>query len=619
MRHARLITNETCGLRCRFCDARRGHERESVAGAASIRARIDALGNVDELVITGGEPTRREDLPRIIAYARARTSARIVLETNATELAPDLPDRLAAAGLDRARVHIPAWGDDLDRFAGVTGAGARLAGGIAMLTAAGLELEASTPVVADNLHLVADLPLTAAVVADNRHHGADPAVQTAAAPKQHPPPELPTILRPLVWYVRIPWDAPDPSTLAPLAEAAAQVARFADVATVPVRLDPDAFLPPCLFARPARVARLFALNPGAATRPGYRQPPECAQCRLVDACPGIPIDMPVAPIAEDRVRRRLTVISSVEEQVQRELVTHEIYRDPDGTTRPAAIVRINFQCNQACRFCFVSTHLPAAPDSDIEAAIDDIGARGGIVALSGGEPTLNPRLPELVRRAKDAGVALVELQTNAVRLDGPGRADALAEAGVDVAFVSLHGATAATSDAITDAPGTHARTLVGLDRLAAAGIRVRINFVLCGPNHAEFPAFVELVAQRWPKAAINCSFVAPSTDLVPRTADLIPRYADVMPSLRDGVATAHRLGVELGGFDSMCGIPLCLVPGELEAFFGLAEVPPGYDQGEFLKPAACGQCVLEPRCFGIRRGYAELYGTAELQPVSPRS
>jgi hypothetical protein len=82
---------------------------------------------------------------------------------------------------------------------------------------------------------------------------------------------------------------------------------------------------------------------------------------------------------------------------------------------------------------------------------------------------------------------------------------------------------------------------------------------------------------------------------------------------------ATRCGVEVGGFDSMCGIPLCLVPGDLQPFFALAEVPAGYDRGEFLKPAACEQCVLEPRCFGIRRGYAELYGAAELRPLRSRS
>ncbi len=597
-RVVKVVTNETCGLRCRFCDARSDHERSSIAGADPLRERIDGVApDATELVLSGGEPTRRRDLPRIVAYARARTRARLVLETNAAELAPDLPAALADAGLDRARVHLPAWGPDLDRVCARAGTGATVHENIVALREAGIAIEAATPIVADNLDTVAEL--APRVVADG--------------------------IRPEAWWFRIPWRAPDATAIAELGAALDRAAAFVDGTRsvgIPALQDPDAWLPPCLFARPGRIAHAYALNPGAATREGYVHTDVCARCRVRERCPGVPADLPARPrdcIDDDRLRRRLTVISTIADQIRRELVTHEIYRDPDGSTKPAAIIRINFHCNQACRFCFVSTHLPPADDADIEAAIDDIGARRGMVAFSGGEPTLNPRLPDYARRAHAAGVREVELQTNAVRLAEPGLAQTLADAGVDIAFVSLHGATAAVSDAITEAPGTHRRTLAGIDNLRAAGIRVRLNYVLCTPNHHEFPAFVELVAARWPGVPINCSFVAPSTDLVPRTPDLVPRYRDVLPSLAAALQAAHRLGVEVTGFDSMCGIPLCLVPGDLQPFAALAEVPPGYDRGEFLKPSACGQCVLEPRCFGIRRGYADLYGTAELKPVPSRS
>jgi hypothetical protein len=124
------------------------------------------------------------------------------------------------------------------------------------------------------------------------------------------------------------------------------------------------------------------------------------------------------------------------------------------------------------------------------------------------------------------------------------------------------------------------------------------------------------VAARWPEVTITVSFVAASTDLVPLERELMPRYTDVLPHLAAGVRTARRLGVRLTGFESMCGIPLCLVPDDLSAFFALAEVPAGAARGEFLKPdEACGACALEPRCFGIRQGYARLHGTGELLPV----
>jgi MoaA/NifB/PqqE/SkfB family radical SAM enzyme len=286
----------------------------------------------------------------------------------------------------------------------------------------------------------------------------------------------------------------------------------------------------------------------------------------------------------------------------------------DGTTVRENIVRVNFHCNQACRFCFVSTHLPPAGERAIEAAIAEIGALGGVLTLSGGEPTLNPLLPRYARLGKELGARHVELQTNAVRLADPALTRELAEAGVDLAFVSLHASSAAISDRITEAPGTFEKTVRGVGEILRAGIKLRLNFVFCEANRGDFPAYIEMVAARWPGATVTVSHVAASTDVVPLEKALIPRYTDVMPAMAEGVLRAKRLGIELTGFESMCGIPLCQVPDDLSPFFDLAEAPP--DGGEFVKPDVCTGCSLARRCFGVRRGYAELHGTSELRSIA---
>lgn len=610
MRSARVVTNETCNQACRFCDARRPHERASLAAAAAVRERIDAAlrDGAHELVLTGGEPTLRADLPSLVAAA-ARPGVRITLETNAARITPALARRLATAGLHTARVHLPAWGPALDAITRAPGHAAATADGLRALRDAGVVVEGAAPVVRANLDSLPTLPrqLAAEGIALER-----------------------------LW-LRVPWQGPDPDALAPLPAALETATRLVDEAVahaLPVSLDAATFVPPCLFPRPGRVASIYALTRGGAERAGHVRAPACEGCVVRDRCPGLPHHLArdgasaPRPLDDDRLRRRLTLIASPREQIERELVTRDVYRRPDGTTTPAHIVRIGFRCNQACHFCFVSTHLPAPPVARVEAAIDEIAGLRGILVLSGGEPTLDPRLPEYVRRGKAHGAVEVELQTNATRLGDPERCRALALAGLDIAFVSLHGATAAVGDEVTAAPGTFARTLAGLDQLRDAGIRTRINFVLCTRNHHELPAFVALVAERWPRAAITLSFVGTSTDLVPRQPWLVPRYADVLPALRRAMALARARGLELGGFDSMCGLPLCLVPEDPRAFLSLAELPRAVRDAdtrrrtsaeqadEFVKPAACARCVLESRCFGLRRGYAQLYGTDELVPVT---
>jgi MoaA/NifB/PqqE/SkfB family radical SAM enzyme len=601
VRVARVYTNETCNQNCAFCNTRRPEESRDFVRARAVKRRIDDA-KAETIVLTGGEPTMRRDLPELVAHARGRAD-RVVLETNAALVDDALAAALRSAGLDVARVHLPAWGDALDEITRDPGGFARTKRGLEALSSAGVRLQASAPVVAANRRSLPSLP-------------------TALSESELSFEEL---------RLLVPTDGPELSALLTLREAAEVVERTESVCRrvgLSCAFEADALVPPCFFERTARIAYLFSLTRGGETRPGYSHPDGCAECQVVDRCPGIPDaararepSLEVSPIREDRLRRRLSIISSVPEQIAREVVQEERYRDVAEATPvsvPSRIVRVNFACNQACHFCFVSTHLPAAEDRVIEDAIIDIARRGGVLVLSGGEPTLNPRLAEYVRLGKKEGARQVELQTNATRLADEAYVDSLVEAGVDIFFVSLHGPTKEVSDSITNAPGTFDLSVAGLDVLDGRAPELRINFVFCGKNKHDFPAHVDLVARRWPSATLVVSFVAPSTDVVPRTLEMVPKYTDILPSLTEGLERAATHGLAVEGFESMCGLPLCLVPSRLERFATLEEIPDGFDRGEFIATDACRRCELLGKCFGLRSGYAELHGDAELKPVSTR-
>ncbi|MEZ4449415.1 MAG: radical SAM protein [Nannocystaceae bacterium] len=596
MRALPITTNETCDHRCAFCDARREVEDPAIAGSAALRARIDAAAGAEALILTGGEPTLRRDLPAIVAYARRR-GPRVVLETHAARLDAAAIDALARAGLSIVRVHLPGLGDDADAITGDVGGSARTQAAIRAMHAAGIAVEANLPVSRETLATIAALP---------------PAIAAAGLPVQ-------------ALWARIVVDAPSSGScpsLEELRDTLTSLAEAARAASIPLRLAPQALLPACVFPQPGRIAHLYALSPGGRERDDHRRLPGCERCVVVDRCPGFPRailarepDTAAAPITQDRLRRRLSVIESVEAQIERELRTEELFRRSDGVTERATTIRVNFLCNQACTFCFVSTHLPAAADDRIEAEIRRAAAGGGVVVLSGGEPTLNPRLTAWVALARSSGASHVELQSNAIRLADGDLAERLRDAGLSRCFISLHGATAATSDLVTQAPGTFVKTLAGIDAIVRAGLPVQLNFVICQANFRELPAYFDLVGGRWPSASVCVSFVGPSTDLVPSTAEVIPRYAEVMPLLAEGLQRARRHGTLVEGFESMCGIPLCLVPADLDPFLGLAAIPEGFDRGEFIKAEACRGCDLEDRCFGVRRRYAALYGADELRPI----
>ena len=596
-RTASVVTNLRCNQNYVHYDQQNTTNDPRIIHTDTIQTRITTTltDGAREIRFTGGEPTLRRDLPALVAAARGGGAETVAIETNAALVDGERATALAAAGLALARVNLAGTSVALDEVTRDPGGFAATCAGIDALLAAGVQVEVVATLIASTRASFAALP---AFVASRW-----PAVRLIE--------------------IIVPTTGRAPDELVPFAEAAAAVTALeaaARAAGVSVRMSPGDGIPPCLFPPTARLRHIYSFTAATPPRDGYVHPPACGECLIADRCPGFPAAAlarrappALSPIREDRDRRRLTLVTSVPEQIARELVSHSA-RFSNGRPVRDEIVRVNFHCNQACSFCFVSTHLPAAGEDDVEAAIRAAGARGSHIVLSGGEPTLNRRLRDYVQLAREASGEPPTLQTNAIRLDDRALVDALVAAGLGQAFVSLHGATAEISDAITEAPGTFGRTVNGIDNLVAAGIPVVLNFVICAANRAETPAFVRLVAARWPAARINFSFVAASTDLVPRDRRLIPRYSEVLPALADAVADAERLGVTLTGFESMCGLPLCLVPQALDHLH-LGDVPAELARGEFLHTDACDACRHRTSCWGIRRGYADLYGTEELRAI----
>ena len=618
MRVAKVLTHLRCNQACSYCGIRRAADEPRFIRADAVRERIDAAlaEGAREVVLSGGEPTMRGDLEALVAHARAG-GVDVTLETNATLIDPARAATLVAAGLGRARVNLAGWGEGLDEITRDPGGFAATCRGLSALLGAGLTVDVSTAIVRSTRSLLAALPAGLAGLST-----AGRAVQT-------------------LWVV-VPVTSPDPDELLPWDEAARAILELdaaADDHAIGLKLVPEHAPPPCIFPPRARIAHLYSLGPGAASRPGHLRLDACKSCRVVDRCPGFSAEYlarfppPVAtPVAEERMRRRLSLIGTPAEQIARELVTPNrvFIANPAGDEGPGgvngavqeeAIVRVNFHCNQRCDFCFVSTHLPPAGDAAVRAAIIQAGEQGRRITLSGGEPTLNSRLPEYVRLARDVSKYPVELQTNAIRLDDEELVKRLVAAGLSEASVSLHGSCAEISDAITVAPGTFVRTVVGIDNLVRHGVATRLMFVICEKNRDDLVPFVRLVASRWPRVSVGLSFVAPSTDLVPRDAQMIPRYTGVLPGLSLALREARELGVSTHGLDSMCGIPLCLIPEGSKELQALPENPDGFDQGAFTYAPECDGCTLMGRCWGIRRTYAELHGTDELRarraPATP--
>ncbi|MCK6523112.1 radical SAM protein, partial [Myxococcota bacterium] len=290
------------------------------------------------------------------------------------------------------------------------------------------------------------------------------------------------------------------------------------------------------------------------------------------------------------------------------------------------LVRLTMVCNERCPFCNVPAEAyPTAPTPEavIDGQIATLLAEGGrTLTISGGEPTLlRRRLLDTIRRARVAGVPLVELQTNAILIT-PDYAAALAEAGLTSAFVSLLSHLPEHHDLLAGLDGAFPRCLTGLDALIAAGVRVTLNPVLAAPTQTLLPDYLRFVAARLPGVkSVSVSAVQPH-GRARQHLELLPDYALLGPAVKAAQDLAAMLGIEL--LNPYCGLPLCVGWAEaqersveaLEAEVGGARALNIQNEHNKRQGPPCRRCALRTRCGGAWVEYWTVRGGSGL--AAPR-
>ncbi|MBI4567620.1 MAG: radical SAM protein [Planctomycetes bacterium] len=284
-------------------------------------------------------------------------------------------------------------------------------------------------------------------------------------------------------------------------------------------------------------------------------------------------------------------------------------------------VRLALACDQACRFCSIARTAEdlSRTEEAVRARIDALATEAArepvMLSVTGGEPTIHPRLFETLRYARARGIGDFCIETHGMRLADPAFADALAKVGARLSFfISLHHHRPEVSDLITATPGGQARTLAGIRNALAREMAVRLNCVVCSLNRLDLAAYAEFVARDLRGVdGVTFSYIAPVGAAVDRP-DLMPRMSDVMPSLRAALAVCHARGLE-AVIPMRCGVPPCVLPGYERLHDACRpDAPPAMLTPDRVKAPACRHCVHDARCVGVWKGYAERYGVGELIP-----
>ncbi|MFI5360712.1 MAG: radical SAM protein [Elusimicrobiota bacterium] len=298
-------------------------------------------------------------------------------------------------------------------------------------------------------------------------------------------------------------------------------------------------------------------------------------------------------------------------------------------------MRITSACNQRCPFCFVPLTGRGASSADIETKLRVLARQPGFpgeLTISGGEPTLDARLPRILEIAGKMGFRRVSLQTNGVLLSKPGMVERLADLGVASFLVSFHSHIPRTYDRVTGTSGQYPRAVEGLRRLVGTQARgakfnVTVNVVVNTWNYRHLPGlagFLGRMGAALPKGrGLEMYFSMVNEVGHLKVPDWTIDLRRAAPFIRRAVERCGRSGLRISAFGGESGFPPCLLD-DPERHAMRRELPQErirYGEefsGEAssvgrAKHPACRLCSYDDRCLGVPAPYGRLYGLGALR------
>lgn len=269
------------------------------------------------------------------------------------------------------------------------------------------------------------------------------------------------------------------------------------------------------------------------------------------------------------------------------------------------------------------------------------------VCFTSGEPTTRPELPDFVAWSRELGYQRISVMTNGRRLGHLPYAAALAKAGMNRFYVSIHGHTKKLHEGLTRTPDSFEQTVAGLAsvaRLKRFGVELHTSTVLTDrnlPHLTEIYRFLR--AQGVDHVVFNVMQANGRADTF--FEQIFPPYAEIAARFRDFL---REVG-EPRPMAFLVDIPLCVTEGIPDFNRGFVERHRHYDveekailEGVDLASRAeeshgrrlvvltredldastrakrddCHRCRYDARCEGVWRNYLRRRGWDEFVPAT---
>lgn len=121
---------------------------------------------------------------------------------------------------------------------------------------------------------------------------------------------------------------------------------------------------------------------------------------------------------------------------------NQVKKSSNDANQKSLIIELTRECNNNCRYCYQQEKIFKIDIERLKETIIEFRKKGfTCVEFSGGEPTLSPHLPDLVRLAKKEGYTNITLLTNGRRLAYENYFNGLINLGINAFIFSVPGHT----------------------------------------------------------------------------------------------------------------------------------------------------------------------------------
>ena len=276
----------------------------------------------------------------------------------------------------------------------------------------------------------------------------------------------------------------------------------------------------------------------------------------------------------------------------------------------------SYRCNNNCIFCGVHNPRFQYADLTYEQIKEKIlkAKRDGIklIEFHGGECTIYTHIIKLLKFIKNQNLKF-SLTTNARMFSNENFAKSIPLQNVHSIYFSLHGPNSQINDSITRTPNSFNQTVLGIKNLQALGVKnLMSNTTIVKQNYKLLKEMAKFLIEELNIRNMRFSLLWIEGNALKNYKTIVPSMEEIRPFLNDAMDYLKDFDVSV----SIEWAPFCLLPKYTSCIMSYSKRSGESFMKSYVKSGLCNKCRFYNDCIGLHKNYIKIFGNKEIFPLN---